>query len=156
MLRSWNHESLGIHFFILFVEFSLKAHRCIGTFFKTLKTTYLLVITELNMTDTRGLWLHVLFIVDANLHYVNRLPVVPYCMLKISDFKINFTYRTVDLQFRKQIRFAFLKQSLCFSFWEELYWFEYNTVLQQSITLIYILMLSIYMSLPCMCIFLSL
>lgn len=58
----------------------------------------------------------VLFIMDANVLYMKRSSVVLCHMLNISDFKINFTYRTDHHQFRKQISFVFFKHNLCFSF----------------------------------------
>lgn len=58
----------------------------------------------------------VLFIMESNLLYVNRSSAVLCHMLNISDFKINFTYRTDHHQFRKQISFVFFKHNLCFSF----------------------------------------
>lgn len=77
----------------------------------------LLVIREFSMT---GMPMVFDFIFSSSwvLIYImlNRLPVVPCCMRKVSYFEINFTYRTVGNQFRKQIRFAFLKRNLCFSF----------------------------------------
>ena len=72
----------------------------------------------------------VLFIMDANVLYVKRSSVVLCHMLNISDFKINFTYRTDHHQFRKQISLYF--SSITFAFHSDRNSIDLSTILFYS------------------------